>query len=179
MLARKTIKLYRHLLWFWGLALMVTSCTKKSGNKPEEQIVQELCRHIQQDRQMMIVDTNQTELIWSDGAMLELGISFPPGLQALITNPTHQHPIGTFVSDIEARRKTDWISAYIDTRHQTDGHVAIHTIDNRITAVVASIYVEYLNYRYPDALILIKGEFEPILFIVSNRVQASVMPVKF
>jgi hypothetical protein len=41
-------------------------------------VVTRLRQHILQKRRKMIVDTNQTEILWSDGAILEAGTNFPP-----------------------------------------------------------------------------------------------------
>jgi hypothetical protein len=43
---------------------------------------------------------------------------------------------------------------------------------------VELLYVEYLGQRYPRASIWIKGQFDPIAFVVAGELRAAVMPVK-
>src|SRR5438132_308035 len=88
------------------LALAVTSCERNASLKGRD-IVGQLCQHITKERKKMIVDTNQTETIWSDGAILEVGTNFPAALQELIASPTQLQDIHTFVGQLESRNPRD------------------------------------------------------------------------
>jgi len=126
----------------------------------------------------MIVDTNQAEIIWSDGAILEVGTNFPSGLQELISRPSHYHDIRSFVRKLEEESKTEWRDASASPSPRNPRYASIRSNDGKITTLVDWLYVEYLHQRYPSAVIRIRGEFEPVIFLVDGRIRASVMPLK-
>jgi hypothetical protein len=161
-----------------SLQLITSSCSESPAGKSSD-VVTRLCQHIAQKRQKMIVDTNQTEIVWSDGAILEVGTNFPGDLQELVSKPTHYHDIGSFVKKFDIGDAFEWREAFISTSSRRDGFTTIASLDGATTASVEPLYVEYLGKRYPTASIRIKGQFEPIIFIVHGRIQAVVMPVKF
>lgn len=127
----------------------------------------------------MIVDTNQTELVWSDGAVLELGTNFPAPLDQLISNPTSYLDIRTSLRKIDAQRPTEYREAEVqpDTHH--DRYLKISSMDGNVSTSVEALYVEYLLQRYPGGSFWIKGKFDPIAFVVAGQLRAAVMPIKF
>jgi hypothetical protein len=127
----------------------------------------------------MIVDTNQTEIVWSDGAILEIGTNFPPALQELISRPTHYHDIRSFVAQLEAGKTSEWKDASVVRSPRGDGYSTVRSLDGKVSTSVETMYVEYLKQRYPTASVRIKGESEPVIFLVAGEIRASVMPVKF
>jgi len=124
------------------------------------------------------VDTNQAEIIWSDGAILEFGTNFPAGLQAIISRPTHYHDIRSFVANLQAGSSVEWRNALI-APYKGERYYTIRSADGSVSTSVDPLYVEYLCERYPAANIRIKGKFDPVLFLVGGEIKASVMPVKF
>lgn len=47
-----------------------------------------------------------------------------------------------------------------------------------MSALVNCVYVDDLEARYPAAKFLVKGAFEPALFVEKDRVHALLMPMK-
>lgn len=162
------------------LALLLpfmSSCGDSQKTKAPD-VVTRLCQHIVQKRQKMIVDTNQAEIVWSDGAILEVGTTFPDGLQELISRPTHHHDIRSFLMQLDTK-SSQWRTASVTRSPRGDSYAVIQTPDGKISTTVESLYVEYLGQRYPTATIRMRGEFEPIIFVVDGEARASLMPVKF
>lgn len=126
----------------------------------------------------MIVDIDQTTIVWSDGAILEVGTDFPRELQELISRPTRYHDIRSFLNQLNADAP-EWTKAFTTRSERGDRYAVIRSPDQKISTTVESLYVEYLVQRYPAADIRIKGQFEPIIFVVDGEIRASVMPVKF
>src|SRR6266516_486298 len=126
----------------------------------------------------MIVDTNQTEIVWSDGAILEISTNFPTSLQELISRPTHYHNIRSFVTQLDAK-SSQWRDASLTRSPRGDSYAIVRTSDGKVSTSVESLYVEYLGQRYPTATVRMRVEFEPIILVVDGEIRASLMPVKF
>lgn len=158
------------------LMFLMSSC--ESPKSKSQDVVARLCQHIVQKRQKMIVDTNQAEIVWSDGAILEVGTNFPSKLENLIARPTHYHDIRSLVKQLDAV-STSWTEAFVTRSARGDSFATIRSSDGTISVSVESVYAEYLGQRYPTAVIRIRGESGPIIFVVDGQIRASVMPVKF
>ncbi len=158
--------------------LFVVSSHAEGPKAKASDVVTRLCQHIVEKRRKMIVDTNQTEIVWSDGAILEVGTNFPSGLQELISRPNRYHDIRSFVKQLDTASTFEWKEASVTPSVRREGYATIKSLDGKIAASVQSLYVEYLRERYPTATIRIRGEFEPIIFVVDRQIRASVMPMK-
>ena len=172
----------KRFLMFTGLALLsmaTSSCDKRqTTNKPD--VVARLCQHITENRRKMIVDTNnQPTIIWSDGAILEVGTSFPKVLEELISHPSNYHDIGSFLKQFDPEDATGWKDARVIPSTPSSRYSTVKSADGKISTSVESLYVDYLGERYPTARFRIKSEFEPIIVLVGKETKASVMPVKF
>ena len=79
--------------------IFTTMCSVAGFPAKGADVIDRLCQHILDNRKKMILDggTNQTETIWSDGAILEVATNFPPALQKLISKPTMYRDIGSTV----------------------------------------------------------------------------------
>ena len=170
---------YLRLLAVLVSLLPILSSCRESPRAKSSDVVTRLCQHIVQDRKKMIVDTSQPEIVWSDGALLEIGTSFPKDLQELISHPSRQHDIRSFVNQLANRNDSDWREASVTRSSRGDRYSTIKSLDGKISTMVESLYIEYLGHRYPTASIRIRGEFEPIIFVVGDQIRGSVMPVKF
>jgi hypothetical protein len=157
--------------------IAVSSRDHPQGDESSD-VVARLCRHVQK-RQKMFVDTSQAEIVWSDGALLEVGTSFPSDLRKLISRPTHHHDLHSFVKQLATARASPWRDATVSPAARDARYTHIQSSDGKIRTSVESLYVEYLTQRYPAAMIQVRGEFEPVLFVVNGKVRASLMPVKF
>src|SRR6266853_4734011 len=102
-----TARKHLTLLLLMTLLFTASSCDDKGSTKRTD-VVTRLCRQIARKRQKMIVDTNQTEIVWSDGAILEFGTNFPTALQELISRPTRYQDIHSFVKELDARKASEW-----------------------------------------------------------------------
>src|SRR5579862_8335160 len=73
------------------ICLVAISCGCRPAAHPSaDDVIQRLCQHIT-DRKTVIVDNNQPDNMWSDGAMLEVATDFPAPLAKLISQPTRRH----------------------------------------------------------------------------------------
>jgi len=139
-------------------------------------VVAQLCQHIFQNGKEVIMDTNHGDAVWFDGAMLEVGTNFPAALQQLIARHTQYHDIWQLVRQLDAENTGEWKDASVIYSAQGAGYVNVKSLDGKVRASVNSIYVEYLNQRYPTASIRVKGDSEPVIFVVAGRVRGAVMP---
>ena len=155
-----------------------TACHKDDASGKNNEVVDRLCRHILLNRQKVIVDTNQAELVWSDGAILEIAEHFPPGLHEIISQPSHYHDIRSFLKQFEGARATNWKQASVERSARGKRYAIVKSRDEAVSALVESLYLDYLKARYPKAQIRIREKFEPIIFVVGNEIRASVMPLK-
>jgi 3-deoxy-D-arabino-heptulosonate 7-phosphate (DAHP) synthase class II len=161
-----------------SLLALASSCSKHDSPGRTD-VVSRLCQHIVQNRQKMIVDASQVEVVWSDGAILEFGTNFPVALQKLISEPTQYRDIRSVVAKLQTEKSPEWKSALVAGSSQGDRYATIRSTDGSVTTFVQSLYVEYLHERYPTAGIRIRGRLDPVLFLIGGEVRASVMPVKF
>ena len=141
-------------------------------------IITRLCRHIIGQRHKMIIDIDPGTAVWSDGAILEIATDFPSELQQLISRPTHYQDIRSFLKGLDADAP-EWRRASAARSERGDRYAVIRSLDQMISTTVESLYVEYLAQRYPTADIRIKGQFEPVIFVVDGEIRACLMPVKF
>src|SRR5215813_5859234 len=100
----KPIVTTRTPVLIWLALLILPFVVEQAAPASSENIVVQLCDHIMKNRQKMFVDTNQTELVWSDGAILEIGTNFPTQLQKLICSPSRYQDIQEFLRKLDARR---------------------------------------------------------------------------
>jgi len=147
----------------------------KSKSVDAELATQRLCDQVAKNRKRMLVNQLGGDTVWSDGALLERAASFPAQLQALIARPTEQRDMLAMFQDLD-NRKAAWQRA--ELRHVGEGDFACRIAAGKVEAPVNCIYTTYLQARYPDATILLKGALEPILYVVDGKLRAALMPVK-
>jgi len=160
--------------------IFTTMCLVAGFPAKGADVIDRLCQHILENRKKMILDggTNQTETIWSDGAILEIGRNFPPALQKLISKPTMYRDIGSTVQQLGSTASDpQWKDAAAAPITQGQRYVKIQSLDHKVSVKVESLYIEYLQQRCPKAQIRVKEERGPAVFIVNGRVRAAIMPV--
>jgi hypothetical protein len=139
----------------------------------------QLCQYIVETGRRILVDTDETEIIWSDGAMLEIGRRFPPALQSLISRSGEYHHLRCFVKQlVDKAAASGWKVASVERSPQGNAYSIVRSRDGKISASFNSLYINYLRQRYPKAVIRITGTLEPIMYVVDGRIRAAVMPVK-
>lgn len=161
-----------------GSALHFSHAGEGDAKSDPSLIITRLCRHIIGQRHKMIIDIDPGTMVWSDGAILEVGTDFPPQLQELISRPTGYQDIRSFLRGLGADAP-EWRRASVGRSERGDRYAAIRSSDQMISTTVESLYVEYLAQRFPSADIRIKGQLEPVIFLVDGEIRACVMPVKF
>jgi hypothetical protein len=161
-----------------AVTVTLSSCDKGKGRSAKNDAVAQLCRQVAERRAKIVVDTNETEIVWSDGAILEVGTNFPAGVRELISGPVYYHDVRSFVAKFGGAKAPEWKDASVVPSARGEPYVKITSSDGKVSAAVASAYVNYLNERYPTAKVRIKGEFDPVVFVVGDEVRASVMPVR-
>lgn len=160
------------------LLVLTSACSKHDSPGQTDAAASRLCQHIAFNRLSIVVDTNKAEIVWSDGRILECGTNFPSALQGIIARPDHYHDIRAFVAKLQADGSTGWRNASVVRTSNSDRYSTIRSSDGSVSVTVQSLYLEYLHERYPTASIRVKGQFDPILFLVGGELKASVMPVK-
>lgn len=138
-------------------------------------VVARLCEHVKA-RKMFLVDTSQSEVIWSDGAVFEMAKSFPSGVQELITTSTSKRELRPAVTRWYTAQKTDYQDGKIG--RSSGGNTTVTSADGKVTLKVATPYMDYLKERYPRARIRVKSEMDPILFMVDDTVRGAVMAIR-
>jgi hypothetical protein len=137
--------------------------------------VARLCQTVK-DRNKMIVDKGQTEVIWSDGAMFEVNSKFPAALQELISASKEHRDLKPAIARLTAG--PDWKDATVSRSSGGDPHRTVKSSDGTVSVKASSAYLDYVKERYPNARVRIKGEFQPIVFQVGDTVRAAVMPIR-
>jgi hypothetical protein len=159
---------------------LLTSCTPEQpamARHPDPTV--RLCQHIQLENRRIVVDTNRAELIWSDGAILEVGTQFPRPLNMLVAAPTHCLDIWGTLAELNAQRHSAYQPAFARPDNSVGPYVQIiASHQQRVNTLVKAIYFEYLEQRHPRATLWIKGKEDPVLFVVTGEVRAVIMPMK-
>ena len=139
-------------------------------------VVDRLCQHIQENRKKIILDgaTNETEVVWSDGAMLEIGSNFPPALQKLFSRPTMYRNIRAVLHQLQM--EFGWKEATA-TVVSGERYAKIQSLDGKVSIKVEALYIEYLRQRYPKARFHLKAEQAPVICTVDGHIRAGIMPV--
>lgn len=138
--------------------------------------VARLCQAVR-ERKQMIVDNEQSEIIWSDGAMFEVAGKFPPALQELISAAKDHRNLKPAITRM-AGNPTEWKDASVSRSPKGDAFRIVKSSDGTLSVTVSSAYIDYLRERYPKARVRIKGEFQPVLFLVGDTVRGAIMPLK-
>ena len=137
--------------------------------------VARLCQAVK-DRKQMIVDKAQAEVIWSDGAMFEVNTKFPATVQELISASKDIRDLKPAIARLTAG--PDWKDATVSRSSSGDPHRTVKSSDGTVSLKASSAYMDYVKERYPNARVRIKGEFQPIVFMVGDTVRAAVMPIR-
>ena len=156
-----------------ALLLALSACGNSDTNT-----VKKLVRHVR-TRSKMILDTNGTEMVWSDGAILEVGTNFPAQLQEIISQPTAHTEIHPFIEQFDSGNAPGWKDASTSPSPRRRGCSVVRSSDGTVSAVVQSVYVEYLHQRYPAMKIRVKSDQDPVLFVVDGQIRSAVMPMRF
>ena len=159
------------------LTALLTSLYVPSAIGSDSGAVARLCQAVK-ERKKMIVDKEQPEVIWSDGAMFEVASRFPAPLQELISASQENRSLKPVIARMAAGLGPDWKDATVSRSPSGDPHRTVKTSDGTISVRASSAYVDYLKERYPNARVRLKGELEPILFLVGDTIRAAVMPIR-
>jgi hypothetical protein len=137
--------------------------------------VQRLRQHILDDRRPVMTEALGTEVLWSDGAILERTPVVPAPIQALIDGtgpPAITDKLAVFLADLE-RRRAEWRPATVDRSGIGDFDCSIG--DPVGIVKVNCIYVSYLEVRYPGGAFAVKGARDPLLFLDHDQVRGALM----
>jgi hypothetical protein len=146
-------------------------CSESSG------AVARLCQAVK-ERKQMVVDNQQPEIIWSDGAMFEVASRFPGPVQELISTAKSHRDLKPIIARMKAGLGPEWKAATVTRSSGGDTHRTVKSSDGTLSVRVASAYMDYLRERYPNAQLRIKDELQPVLFLAGDTVRAAVMPVR-
>jgi hypothetical protein len=127
-------------------------------------------------RKTMMVDKSEPEMVWSDGAMLEVNKTFPGPIQEVISRSTNDRPMRPIIARFLANKPEEWKDARIGASR--DNYVVVESTDGKLKLHVAAVYMNYLRERYPRAKVRVQGELSPVLFMIDGAVRATVMPIK-
>ena len=157
------------------LTVLLTCLHVPPASGSDSSAVARLCQAVK-DRNKMIVDKGQTEVIWSDGAMFEVNSKFPASLQELISASKEIRDLKPAIARLTAG--PNWKDATVSRSSSGDPHRTVKSLDGTVSVKASSAYMDYVKERYPNARVRIQGEFQPIVFMVGDTVRAAVMPIR-
>jgi hypothetical protein len=131
-------------------------------------------------RRTMVVNKVGSDVLWSDGAMFEIGGRFPPRLQRMISAPTRRHDARPYLAALQASLNAEWSPAAVDAQTRSDGQargVDVRSSRGATRVRIDPIYLDYLLYRFPAAGLFVRGDRDPVLFVAEGRIKAAVMPL--
>ena len=144
--------------------------------EPSDAVVSRLCQHVTQ-RKILHVDKSQPEIIWSDGAMLEVAKTFPAAVEEMISGATSLRDLRPVLRRLVSDRASEWKDARFSRSPKGDGYAQVQSSDGTLTLTVASAYFNYLKDRYPRARIRVRSTLDPIIFVIDDSIRATVMPI--
>ncbi|MEM9478064.1 MAG: hypothetical protein AAGA58_00225 [Verrucomicrobiota bacterium] len=132
--------------------------------------------HAKVSRGKIILDADEATRIWSDGAFLELGETFPDPIEEMLATPTHTHDISPFLADLNSRMDSEWTDARFATGLNESALVDVQSLTSKASSQIEPLYRDYIRVRFPNATIRIKDSTSPILVVIDGAIRASVMP---
>lgn len=160
------------------IGLLAQGCAKKEP--PLEPVAyQRLREHIVSTGRQVAIEEMGEERLWTDTALLERGRTFPPSIEAMLTvvprKPLAEHAQAEMLQNLD-RTRADWVPAQI--RRDGTKDLDCHAESGAVSAHLNCVYVNYLEARSPRGRFMVKGTFEPVLFVEHDTVRAAVMPLK-
>jgi hypothetical protein len=163
--------------WILALTALLTCTLVHSANGSDSGAVARLCQAVK-ERKQIIVDREQAEVIWSDGAMFEVASKFPAALQELISASKDNRNLKPTIARMTAGLGPDWKDADLTRSAIGEAHRTVRSSDGTLSLKVSAAYIDYLKERYPNARVRIKGEFQPVVFLVGDTLRGAVMPIR-
>ncbi len=171
----------KHVLLVGCCVLMVTMMPVAADDKVPEaaapSAVQALCDHITHTQRKILVDTNGSQIAWSDGIILEAAPNFSRPLQQMIQSPTKHHNLHAQIRRLERALGDDWKVAKIAPAANSKGLRTITASDRSVSVLVNTLYLDYAMHRYPTAASFIKSKDDPILIRVEGKIRVVIMPI--
>jgi hypothetical protein len=124
------------------------------------------------------VDNAQPEIIWSDGAMFEVASKFPAALQELISASNNHRDLKPVIARMAADLGVNWKDATVSRSPKGEKFRTVRSADGTLSVTVSSAYIDYLKERYPKARVRIKGDLQPVIFLVGDAIRGAIMPIK-
>jgi hypothetical protein len=168
--------------------LATTSCKHKPPPVEEQPLGSEIANlrvhdHILSEHRPVHIEHLGAETVWSDSAIIERAEKFPAPIQQLIDAPPVGAPLAKdamvqFLQDHE-RRKAEWQVGTTKRAGTADLDCSVASVASDTTgAKINCIYLNYLEARYPNATLLVKGVHDPVLFFVGAQLRAAIMPIQ-
>lgn len=145
-----------------------------------EVATQGLYDHIIADHRTVGVERAGSDVVWSDGAVIERASAFPAPIRDLLAqgDPGWTVAYGSmtrFLDDVSTRR-AEWRPA--ELRRPALGDTACFVGDAAAEATLDCRYVDYLVGRYPSGVFLVKDKLEAVLFVHGEVLRGAIMPIK-
>lgn len=141
-------------------------------------LAQRMVKHALTERGKVILDSDEPRKIWSDGAFLEIGESFPGPIEEMLRTPSNLYDISPFILDLQSRNDTEWQDAHFKGSLNSAGLVTVESALSTTTSQIEPLYRDYILARYPNSKLRVKDAVSPILVTMDGVIQASVMPKK-
>ncbi len=172
----------RHLALVAGLtAVLALSCRKAAPppEAPEPMSVKLLVQHLIDGQRVVASGTVADEVVWTDSAILERARQLPTSLAAHLKAAPPAEPTTSAMAGLLHRLERDQAShlpATAERRGTASWDCAV--VAPGVEAKVNCVYLDYLEPRYPNARLLVKAPFEPVLLVEAGAVHAALMPMK-
>ena len=142
-----------------------------------DQVAERIAAHAKSERKTVILDTDTPpRRIWSDGAFMELGETFPQSIEEMLKAPTRKASISRVFTDLEARNEKEWQDARFSSGVDGSGLASVNAVSSEASAQIDPLYRDYILARYPKTKLRIKDAISPILVVADDRICAAVMP---
>ena len=109
--------------------------------------VARLCQAVK-ERKQVIVDNEQPEIIWSDGAMFEVAAKFPAAVQELISASKDRRNLKPTIARMNAGLGPDWKDATLSRSPSGETYRTVKSSDGAVSVRVSSAYLDYLSRIY-------------------------------
>ncbi len=134
--------------------------------------------HLVSEKRVIITDTNGSQIVWSDGVIVEITDSLPAPLRTLVNATPNHTDIRSTVQRVEAELHTDYHPSHLREKSSHEGYVEFEADHPQIRALLNPVYVAYVQARYPEASAVMKSRYDPVVFTVKGQIKALIMPVK-
>jgi hypothetical protein len=159
-------------------SLQIAECQDKQEIRTPIAAAELLRGHIASHQRKVITDTNSARILWSDGVILEITDRLPLTIHSLLIDTPYHTDLRTVLNGVHEQLRAEYHPARIREKSSREGYVEFESATPKIQAFVNPVYVAYVQARYPGSTVLLRGNYEPVVFMVEGKVRALILPFK-